>query len=165
MLIDVSQKQPRQNRASRRRASAVAGESARATHLLDAFATARALAREAREKNQVELARRTDQHAWAIVHDADPVRVSFVQAVLGVSNPTVRSWIDSGVLEGFDDSPQRVGLESVARTREILQDLRLAGKDHDLMAEVLSRLELEALQQDERFQSALAQMKRRERAS
>jgi hypothetical protein len=45
------------------------------------------------------------------------------------------------VLEDFEGSPQRVGLESLARTRDIVRELREAGQNRDLMAAVMSRLE------------------------
>jgi hypothetical protein len=72
--------------------------------------------------------------------------------------------VRAGILEDFAGSPQRVGLESLARAREIVRELREAGQDRDLMAAVMSRLEWEELQQDERFRESVGQMKRGERA-
>ncbi len=64
----------------------------------------------------------------------------------------------------FEGSPQRVGLESLARTRDIVRELREAGQNRDLMAVVMSRLEWEEFQEDDRFRESVRQMKRGERA-
>jgi hypothetical protein len=48
---------------------------------------------------------------------------------------------------------------------EIVLALRETGADRDLMAAVLSRLELEELHQDSRFTDSLKQMRRGERAA
>jgi len=111
-----------------------------------------------------ELADRADSHAWRIVREADPVRLSYAAAVLGVSDQTVRDWLDAGLLEDFGGAPQRVGMESVARVRELVRDLRNSGKQRDLMTAVLRALELDELRRDDRFQESLAQMRRGERA-
>src|SRR5918996_5643514 len=72
--------------------------------------------------------------AWEHVREADPIRISHAQKILGVSNQTVRSWIDQGVLDSFGGSPQRVGLESVVRAKRIADELREQGRDRDLMS-------------------------------
>ncbi len=104
------------------------------------------------------------QHAWRIVREADPVRLSYATAVLDVADQTVRDWLQAGLLEDFGGAPQRVGLESVARVRELVRDLREDGQQRDLMTAVLRALELDELRRDERFQTSLAQMRRGERA-
>jgi hypothetical protein len=92
------------------------------------------------------------------------VTLRYAERVLGVSNPTVRDWVRAGILEDFEGSPQRVGLESLARARDIVRELREVGKSRDLMAAVMSRLELEELQEDDRFRESRRQMQRGERA-
>jgi hypothetical protein len=101
--------------------------------------------------------------AWEHLREADPIRVSHAQELLGVSNQTVRSWIDEGILDGFGGSPQRVGLESVVRAKRIADELREQGRDRDLMNAVLSRVEGLALEKDKEFRKSVKQMRRRER--
>ena len=101
--------------------------------------------------------------AWDHVRDATPIRVSHAENILGVSNQTVRSWIDLGILDGLQGSPRRVGLESVVRAKRIADELREQGRDRDLMSAVLSRLEALGLEQDKEFRKSVGQMRRRER--
>lgn len=85
------------------------------------------------------------------------------ETLLGVSNPTVREWIEKGVLEDFGGRPQRVGLESVLRAAPMVDELRELGRDRDLVGAVLNRLESEALKRDRRFKRSLGQTRRGER--
>jgi hypothetical protein len=131
---------------------------------LMAFDETRKLARRAAGRGDSETAAELEEFAWQMVRASDPVTLSYAEQVLGVSNPTVRDWVRAGILEDFEGSPQRVGLESLARTRDIVRELREAGQNRDLMAAVMSRLEWEELQADERFRESARQMKRGERA-
>jgi hypothetical protein len=139
-------------------------EYTRADRALRLFDEARELAERARSSGDDDLAAELDRHAWHIVREADPVRLSYAAAVLDVVDQTVRDWLEAGLLEDFGGAPQRVGLESVARVRELVRDLRAAGQQRDLMTAVLRALELDELRHDERFQTSLAQMRRGERA-
>lgn len=136
----------------------------RADRALRLFDEARELADGTRTLGDEQLAAEADKHAWHIVRDSDPVRLSYAAAVLDVADQTVRDWLDAGLLDDFGGAPQRVGLESVARVRELVRDLRASGRQRDLMTAVLRALELDELRHDERFQDSLAQMRRRERA-
>jgi hypothetical protein len=115
--------------------------------------------RDAKSRAAAEL----EELAWEHVREADPIRVSHAQEVLGVSNQTVRSWIDQGILDGFAGLPQRVGLESVVRAKLIAGELRKQGRDRDVMSTILSRLEALALEKDGEFRKSAGQMRRRER--
>jgi len=128
------------------------------------FDETRRLARRAADRSDAETAAELEDFAWRVVRAGDPVTLRYAERVLGVSNPTVRDWVRDGILEDFAGSPQRVGLESLARAREIVRELRKAGQDRDLMAAVMSRLEWEELQEDDRFRESVGQMKRGERA-
>ena len=101
--------------------------------------------------------------AWRAIDGADPVRVLIAEQLLGVSGQTVREWIDKGVLEAVDGSPVRVTLASVLETKNIVDELRELGQDRDLVSAVLNQLELEELEEDDRFRKSLEQMKRGER--
>jgi hypothetical protein len=119
--------------------------------------------RESRKHRNSRTAAELEDLAWEHVRESDPVRISHAQRILGVSNQTVRSWIDEGILDGFGGSPQRVGLESVVRERRIADELREQGRDRDLMSAVLSRLEALALEKDKDLRKSVGQMRRRER--
>lgn len=110
-------------------------------------------------------AARLEQLGQRRIVEVDPIRISHAQRLLGVSNQTVRAWIAEGVLEDFGGSPRRVGLESVMRAREIIEELRQQGRDRELMSVVLSRLEALELKRDPDFRQSLAQMRRGKRLS
>jgi DNA-binding transcriptional regulator YiaG len=57
--------------------------------------------REARKHRNSRTAAELEDLAWEHVRESDPVRISHAQRILGVSNQTVRSWIDEGILDGF----------------------------------------------------------------
>jgi hypothetical protein len=136
----------------------------RADNALQLFDEAIALVEQLQARGPSDIADQAEHHAWRIVRESDPVRLSYVAAVLGVTDQTVRDWVAAGLLEDFGGSPQRVGLESVARVRQLVRDLRSSGKTRDLMTAVLRALELDELQRDERFTTSLEQMRRGERA-
>jgi hypothetical protein len=119
--------------------------------------------REAQKHRDSRTAAEIEDLAWEYVRESDPVRISHAQKILGVSNQTVRSWIDEGILDGFGGSPQRVGLESVVRAKRIADELREQGHDREIMTAVLSRLEALALEKDKAFRRSVGQMRRQER--
>ena len=119
--------------------------------------------REAQRNAKSRAAADMEELAWEHIREADPIRVSHAQKLLGVSNQTVRTWMDEGVLDGFGGSPQRIGLESVVRAKQVADELREEGRDRDFMSAVLSRLEALALEKDKDFRKSVRQMRRRER--
>lgn len=138
-------------------------EYVRADRALRLFDEARELVKQTRSNGDEQLAAQLDRHAWHIVREADPVRLSYAAAVLDVVDQTVRDWLQAGLLEDFGGAPQRVALESVARVRELVRDLRASGHQRDLMTAVLRALELDEVDRDERFRTSVAQMRRGER--
>lgn len=71
-----------------------------------------------------------------LIQDADAsrgIRVSTTSMLLEVSEPTVRDWLRRGILVPIHGSkPVQVELESVARVRRVLRDLRRrASEDPD----------------------------------
>lgn len=97
------------------------------------------------------------------ISDAEPIRISHAQKLLEVSNQTVRAWTDHRVLDDCGGSPQRVGLESVMRAKQIADELREQGRDREFMSVVLSRLEALALQRDKDFRKSVGQLRRGKR--
>ena len=65
-------------------------------------------------------------------------KVSEVAQVLGISQPTVRAWIEAGVLEPRGDAtPARVGVLSLAAVKRALDLLREHGHDRNLLIAVM----------------------------
>lgn len=93
------------------------------------------------------------------IRDARPVRLALAAELLAVSVPTVKAWADEGVLEWRDGSPQRVSLGSVLHVGSIVRELKQLGRNRDLLAAVLARLEDEATLSDRRLQTSLDEMR------
>lgn len=65
-------------------------------------------------------------------------KVSEVAQVLGISQPTVRAWIEAGVLEPRGDTtPVRVDVLSLAAVKRALDLLREHGHDRNLLIAVM----------------------------
>ncbi len=101
--------------------------------------------------------------AWDKISEADPIRVRHAQQILEVSAGTVTDWTRQGILEEEGSRPRRLSLASVLRTKGIVDELRELGQDQALVSVVLNRLELEELEQNDRFRESLEQMRRGER--
>ena len=72
-------------------------------------------------------------------------KVSDVASLLGISAPTVRSWIDAGVLRAVEGStPRRIDVLSLAAAKRAVDLLRKHGDDRHLLAEVMRVLRDEA---------------------
>jgi excisionase family DNA binding protein len=70
--------------------------------------------------------------------DAPALTVPEVAEELGVSRPTVRSWIAKGLLDVVaDTSPQRVTFSSVQQLKERLGKLRALAKDERRFSQLL----------------------------
>lgn len=68
-------------------------------------------------------------------------KVSEVATVLGLSQPTVRAWIESGLLEPIPGAtPRRVDLVSVADVKRALDLIRRDKDDRRLLADVMRLL-------------------------
>src|ERR1700729_2349691 len=106
----------------------IAHEGKTADHLLSAFARARSLAIRARQGKDPSMAAELDRFAWSLVRNADPVRVHYAQRRLGISDPTVRTWLARGLLEGVGQSPRRITLESLAAAEKIAHELPRNGQ-------------------------------------
>jgi hypothetical protein len=66
--------------------------------------------------------------------DAEPVRTVIAAKLLGISEKTVRAWVDAGVLKAASERPRLVlDLASVHTVGHLLDELRAPGKDRDLL--------------------------------
>lgn len=92
-----------------------------------------------------------------------PVRPRIAASILGLTEKTVRSWVDEGVLASTTKSPRL--LLDATRLHEVLhlvRDLRAAGKKRGLLDEVYRRLTDSALLDREDLAESLEQMRRGE---
>lgn len=70
------------------------------------------------------------EHALESVSHAPGVAVTEAVRRLGVSDPTVRSWIDRGALHAIPDvSPIQIEPDSLRRVQSALDELRRRGQD------------------------------------
>jgi hypothetical protein len=89
------------------------------------------------------------------------VRLSVAADLLEISLPTIRAWMEDGLLrEAEGSSPRRVSLESVLEVRPALRDLRALGQDRNLLAAVTHRLEDERDLDDPELRRSLEGMRR-----
>ncbi len=105
--------------------------------------------------------RELEQAKRKVCADAPALTVPEVAEELGVSRPTVRSWIAKGLLNSVaDTSPQRVKFSSVQQLKERLARLRALSKDERRFSQLLREAaDLRALEQPgarEGVQDALA---------
>jgi DNA-binding transcriptional MerR regulator len=88
------------------------------------------------------------------------VRLSVAATLLDLSVPTIRIWIDRGLLDDVDDSsPRRVTLKSVLEVRPLVRELRTLGRDRNLLEAVLTRLEDERTLSDRDLLRSLDDMR------
>jgi hypothetical protein len=94
---------------------------------------------------------------------APGMRPSIAAALLGLSEPTIRTWTKRGILRIRSRKP-RLLLDpaSVGEVRQLIAELRLAGRTRDLLDEVYNRLVDEQQLSDPDLAESLAQMHRGE---
>jgi hypothetical protein len=90
---------------------------------------------------------------------APGMRSSIAAALLGLSEPTVRAWTGRGILRIRSRKP-RLLLDpaSVLEVRQLVSELRRAGRTRDLLDEVYNRLADERQLGDPELAESLAQM-------
>lgn len=158
MLVDPS---PRSKPRARHR-NIVADEAGRLRRVLDLFER---LIELAADENDPDRRLTLEELAWHEVSEAEPIRVSHAAQLLDTSDRTVATWAHRGVLDERSTRPRRVSLDSVLRTRQLIERLRELGRDRDLLTAILDKLESDELAEDDRFQRSLNQMRRGERGS
>jgi hypothetical protein len=94
---------------------------------------------------------------------APGMRLSIAAALLGLSEPTVRAWAGRGILRIRSRKP-RLLLDpgSVLEVRQLVSELREAGRTRDLLDDVYNRLADEQQLADPDLAESLAQMRRGE---
>jgi hypothetical protein len=86
-----------------------------------------------------------------------------VGKLLDLSLPTIRAWIERGLLDEVDgSSPRRITLGSVLEVRPLVRELRALGRDRNLLEAVLARLDDERVLADRKLRRSLDEMSRGE---
>lgn len=92
--------------------------------------------------------------------EAPSVRLSVAGKLLGLSVPTIRAWINRGLLDEISDSsPRLVTLQSVLEVRPLVRELRELGRDRNLLEAVLARAEDERALSDRKLRRSLDEMR------
>ena len=130
--------------------------------------TAERIARDVDELSELEssLARNKDARLKVVrirrrrLDEAPSVRLSVAATLLDLSVPTIRIWIDRGLLDDVDDSsPRHVTLKSVLEVRPLVRELRALGRARNLLEAVLARLEDERTLSDRDLRRSLDEMR------
>jgi DNA-binding transcriptional MerR regulator len=92
--------------------------------------------------------------------EAPSVRLSTAAKLLDLSVPTIRAWIDRGLLEEVDgSSPRRVTLKGVLEVRPLVRELRALGRDRNLLEAVLADLDDKRTLSDRKLRKSLAELR------
>ncbi len=75
-----------------------------------------------------------------VLTDLDPLPVSVAAPLLGVSEPTIRSWVRRGLLIYADEHGGGLDVPRLYDVISLVRDLRAAGHNHDLLNKVWHRL-------------------------
>ena len=80
---------------------------------------------------------------------------------LGVSEPTIRSWVKRGALRAVPkSSPMQIDPESLHRVSRALAELRERGKDRDWLQAVVDDLHDREARQSDELRRGISQLKR-----
>jgi hypothetical protein len=95
-----------------------------------------------------------------LIERGPSVRLSVASELLELSLPTIRAWMEEGLLEEAEGpAPRRVEFGSVLEVRSALRDLRALGQDRNLLAAVSARLEDERDLADPDLRRSLEEMR------
>jgi hypothetical protein len=108
------------------------------------------------DQNRAELLRVSRD----VLDDLDPVPVSVAAPLLGVSEPTVRSWTRRGLLIYADGQNSGLDVRRLYEVIALVRELRAAGQTHDLLNRVWRRLADNAVLERPDLRDSLAQMRR-----
>ncbi len=95
-----------------------------------------------------------------VLRELDPIPISVAASLLGVSEPTVRSWTRRGLLTFADGQDNGLDVRRLHEVMALVRDLRSAGQTHDLLNKVWHRLADSALLERPDLKSSLAQMRK-----
>ncbi|WP_433376693.1 hypothetical protein ACQPZX_08310 [Actinoplanes sp. CA-142083] len=95
-----------------------------------------------------------------VLSDLPPVPVSVAAPLLGVSEPTVRSWTRRGLLVYADGQDGGLDVRRLYEVIAVVRELRAAGQTHDLLNKVWDRLADSVVLERSDLRDSLAQMRR-----
>jgi len=95
-----------------------------------------------------------------VLGDLDPIPVSVAAPLLGVSEPTVRSWTRRGLLVYADAQDNGLDVHRLYEVIALVRELRAAGQTHDLLNKVWQRLADNAVLERSDLRESLVQMRR-----
>ena len=95
-----------------------------------------------------------------VLNDLGPVPVSVAAPLLGVSEPTVRSWTRRGLLIYADGHDSGLDVGRLYEVIALVRELRSTGQTHDLLNKVWDRLADNAVLERPDLRDSLAQMRR-----
>jgi DNA-binding transcriptional MerR regulator len=99
----------------------------------------------------------------AVLAEVATVRVIIAAKILGLSEKTIRTWANQGVLTVTEREPRLLlDAASVYEVSHFIRQLRAAGRNRDLLDEIGRHLHDRALIEDDDFQESLAEMRRGE---
>ena len=88
------------------------------------------------------------------------VPVSVAARILGLSPQTVRAWLDAGVLDAMPGSrPVTISTGHLAEVVSLVERLRRAGRDRDLLTAVVDRFEDERVASQPRVRRSLTALR------
>ncbi len=87
------------------------------------------------------------------------VPVAFAAQLLDVGEPTVRDWIDAGVLRVAERRPLGLTFRSVVEARRDLHELRREGASANLRRALLHRIQDRQTLEDTRLRRSIEQMR------
>ncbi len=95
------------------------------------------------------------------VEHAPGVSVAAASERLGVSEPTIRSWVKRGALQAVPKAgPTQVDPESLHRVARALAELRERGQDRVWLAAVVDELHDREARQGDELREGISQLKR-----
>lgn len=113
------------------------------------------------ERVEPEAATELVRVSQSVLSEVQPVRVLVAARLLDVSDRTVRTWVDKGLLQPTQRSHRRLLLdaERLYQVLSLVRDLRAHGQNRDLTTSLWRRLEDQALLDDSDLQTSLGQLR------
>ncbi|MEU6688127.1 hypothetical protein [Streptomyces sp. NPDC046832] len=109
-----------------------------------------------REPDAVARLQRVASSALA---SAGPVSLRVAAELLDLSVRTVTTWADQGVLEIVAHRPKRVDPVQLHKVKHVVEELRAAGRNRDLVTAVWHRLQDQAVIEREDLAESLEQFR------
>ena len=101
------------------------------------------------------------QEALVSVKHTPGVSVAAASERLGVSEPTIRSWVKRGALEAVAEvRPMQIDPRSLHRVSRALAELRERGRDRDWLGVVVDQLHDREARESDALREGLAQLGR-----